>query len=426
MLSVDGIPSENGIFQEVSQEVKNLQEDIKTGKFKNAYLLFGEEAYLKIQYKEKLIHALNPDDDTMNFTKYEGKGIEVREMIDLCETMPFFADHRVVLVENSGFFKNKCDELADYMKTLPDYLRLVFVEEEVDKRSRMYKAVKNCGRIVEFAKQDEKTLMRWAAGILAREGRKITTRDMELFLTKTGTDMGNIRMELDKLPKMSTIVMEGEQIQMVGLTIPYIKESFYKEKMSAYIDDIVHRSDALGPQEEKIRFIRQQLAWKRLFSVIVTDMNAIRLTLYKRERISSQSRYLKYEEAVGSTGQSQGIYIQFLIAVIHYISAIHAGTASGERLKKVLFIDNPFGAAKDIYIWEPIFALLKTNDVQLIVPARGATPAITGKFDVNYVLGQKLMNHRQQTIVVDYHSNVTIDEMEYVKINYEQEVFDFV
>ena len=27
MLSVDGIPSENGIFQEVSQEVKNLQED---------------------------------------------------------------------------------------------------------------------------------------------------------------------------------------------------------------------------------------------------------------------------------------------------------------------------------------------------------------------------------------------------------------
>ena len=179
--------------------MKNLQEDIKTGNFKNAYLLFGEEAYLKIQYKEKLIHALNPDDDTMNFSKYEGKGIEARELIDLCETMPFFADRRVVLVENSGFFKNKCDELADYMKELPDYLRMVFVEEEVDKRNRMYKAVKSCGGIVEFAKQDEKTLMRWAAGILAKEGRRIRPGDMELFLTKTGTDMGNIRMELEKL-----------------------------------------------------------------------------------------------------------------------------------------------------------------------------------------------------------------------------------
>ena len=172
--------------------MKGLQEDIKTGNFKKAYLLYGEEAYLRQQYKEKLIKALNPDDDTMNFTRFEGKGIEVKEMIDLCETMPFFASARTILVENSGFFKNKCDELANYMKDLPDYLHLIFVEEEVDRRSRMYKAVKACGRISEFARQDEKTLMNWAAGVLAREGRKITARDMELFLTKTGTDMGNI------------------------------------------------------------------------------------------------------------------------------------------------------------------------------------------------------------------------------------------
>lgn len=179
--------------------MKSLQEDLKTGNFKKAYLLFGEESYLRQQYKEKLIKALNPQEDTMNFTRYEGKGIEVREMIDLCETMPFFAECRVILVENSGFFKNKCEELADYMKTLPDYIRMIFVEEEVDKRSRMYKAVKTQGRVTEFARQDEKSLMRWAAGILGREGRKIKTSDMELFLTKTGTDMGNIRMELEKL-----------------------------------------------------------------------------------------------------------------------------------------------------------------------------------------------------------------------------------
>ena len=63
----------------------------------------------------------------------------------------------------------------------------------------MYKAVKSCGMIEEFARQDEKTLMRWAAGILGKAGRKITQRDMELLLTKTGTDMGNLRMELEKL-----------------------------------------------------------------------------------------------------------------------------------------------------------------------------------------------------------------------------------
>lgn len=179
--------------------MKSIQEDIKTGNYKKVYLFFGEEAYLKQQYKQNLLNALNPGEDTMNFARYEGKGIEVRELIDLCETMPFFAERRVILLENTGFFKNKCDELADYMQELPDYLYLVFVETEVDKRSRMYKAVKNCGRITEFAKQDEKTLMRWAAGILGKEGKKITQRDVELLLARTGTDMGNIRMELEKL-----------------------------------------------------------------------------------------------------------------------------------------------------------------------------------------------------------------------------------
>lgn len=179
--------------------MKNIQEDIKLGNFKSAYLLCGEEAYLKVQYKNKLLKALNPDDDTMNFNHYEGRNIDVKELIDLCETMPFFADRRVVLLEDTGFFKNKCDELADYMKELPDYLCLVFVEDEVDKRSKMYKAVKSCGRIGEFARQDEKTLMQWAAGILKREGKNITQRDMELLLTMTGIDMGNLRMELEKL-----------------------------------------------------------------------------------------------------------------------------------------------------------------------------------------------------------------------------------
>ena len=179
--------------------MKNIQADIKSGNFKQAYLLYGDEAYLKQQYKHNLVKALNPDGDTMNFNHYEGKGVDVKQLIDLCETMPFFADRRVILLEDTGFFKNKSEELADYMKELPDYLCMVFVESEVDKRNRMYKAVKACGTIAEFARQDEKTLMRWAAGLLGKAGKKITQRDMELLLTKTGTDMGNLRMELEKL-----------------------------------------------------------------------------------------------------------------------------------------------------------------------------------------------------------------------------------
>lgn len=230
----------------------------------------------------------------------------------------------------------------------------------------------------------------------------------------------NIKTELDRLSRLSRITMEGESISIINLKIPYISEELFKDRMSEYIDRIAKGTDTFEKQEEKLKYIRNNLCWKKMFSVIVTDMNGIRLNLYKRERIAGQSRYLPYEEAVGSTGQSQGIYIQFLIAIINYISSINSKNADAARLRKVIFIDNPFGAAKDIYIWEPIFKLLKTNNVQLIVPARGATPAITGRFDVNYVLGQKMCDGKQQTVVVDYFSNVNHEELDYTTLSYEQ------
>ncbi len=235
----------------------------------------------------------------------------------------------------------------------------------------------------------------------------------------------NVKTELDRLSKLSDITMDKEVISIIGLNIPYIKEEYYKQKMSEYIDATILTAEGLKDTQERLKYIRSRLAWKRLFSVIVTDMNSIRVNLYKRERIKDMSRYLRYEEAVGSTGQSQGIYIQFLIAIINYISSINAVGADSKILGKTIFIDNPFGAAKDIYIWEPIFKLLKTNHVQLIVPARGATPAITGRFDVNYILGQKLVSNKQQTVVIDYYSQADNEELEYTKMNYEQTTLKF-
>lgn len=179
--------------------MKTIEEDIKTGNFKQVYLLYGEEGYLKKQYRDKLKAAMAAPDDTMNFTAYEGKDTSPRELIDLAETLPFFANRRVILVENSGFFKNACDDLAEYMEQIAPSTHFIFVEEEVDKRGRMYKNVKKAGKIVEFATQSEELITRWILGRLKREGKNITGNVMQLFLSKTGTDMGNIDRELEKL-----------------------------------------------------------------------------------------------------------------------------------------------------------------------------------------------------------------------------------
>ena len=76
--------------------MKSIDEDIKTGQFQNVYLLYGEEAYLKRQYKEKLLKAMVTQGDTMNFSAYEGKDINPKELIDLSETLPFFKEKRMI------------------------------------------------------------------------------------------------------------------------------------------------------------------------------------------------------------------------------------------------------------------------------------------------------------------------------------------
>lgn len=86
--------------------MKSINEDIKNRRFKQIYLLYGEEAYLKRMYKEKLRNALVEKEDTMNYNYYAGKGISISEVIDVSETMPFFADRRLIIIENSGFFKS--------------------------------------------------------------------------------------------------------------------------------------------------------------------------------------------------------------------------------------------------------------------------------------------------------------------------------
>lgn len=178
--------------------MQRLIQDIKTGNFNHIYLLYGEEAYLRRQYRDRLKDALIGD-DTMNYHYYEGKNISIGEVIDQAETLPFFAEKRLIMIENSGFFKSGGDALADYLKDPASASYFVFVETEMDKRSRLYKTVQSKGCAVEFAVQDEATLKRWILGMVKKENKKISGQTLDFFLDKTGTDMENIRREIEKL-----------------------------------------------------------------------------------------------------------------------------------------------------------------------------------------------------------------------------------
>lgn len=179
--------------------MQRINEDIKTGQFKQIYLLYGEEAYLRRQYKDRLKTALTGGDDSMNYSYFEGKEISVGAVIDLAETLPFFAERRVIVIENSGLFKSAGESLAEYLKELAESAYFIFAETEVDKRSKLFKTAAAEGTVVEFPLQSEATLKKWILGRIKKEDKQITESALEFFLEKTGTDMENIQKELEKL-----------------------------------------------------------------------------------------------------------------------------------------------------------------------------------------------------------------------------------
>lgn len=178
--------------------MKKLAEDIKNRQFKNAYLICGEEEYLKLNYKNQMIQAI-VGDDTMNLGIYEGKNIDINEIIDNAETFPFFAEYRLIIMDGTGLFKSGGEVLAEYMSKIPETTIFLFIEQDVDKRSKMYKAVKKNGYVCEINRQTEHDIAVWAARIFDYNGKKITKATMSYLIANVGTDMEILSREIEKL-----------------------------------------------------------------------------------------------------------------------------------------------------------------------------------------------------------------------------------
>lgn len=236
--------------------MQRINNDIKQNNFKQVYLLYGEERYLKKQYTDRLHKAMCNDGDSMNTHFHEGKDISVGEIIDLAETLPFLSERRVIFISNSNLFKSGGEKMAEYLASPNETTYFVFTESEVDKRSKLFKAVQNNGCVVEFGVQDENTLKRWVAGIVSRDNKKITERTVTLFLTKTGTDMENIQMELEKLLCycMDHDVITDEDVEAVCVNrisnhifdmVNAIASGNIKEALSLYYDLLALKEPAM-------------------------------------------------------------------------------------------------------------------------------------------------------------------------------------
>ena len=195
------MPGRQESFSE-RQELINRQ--IREGEFSPVYLVYGSQAYLRRQNVNKLTEAMlagAPAEGNMNYARFTGADVTAQSVIETAETMPFFADRRVIVLDETGFFDRaeEGDALAERLGTFPPSTCIIIAQTKPDKRRRLYKAAAEAGTVLDCDTISDQEIRAWAASLFRREGILVSGPDLAMFLDRTGPDMMNIACEAEKL-----------------------------------------------------------------------------------------------------------------------------------------------------------------------------------------------------------------------------------
>ena len=280
------------------QELKAAMEALKTGEFSPVYLLCGDQSYLRLQYRDRIRSALLGDGDEMNVTRFKGGDFDVREVIEAAETLPFFAERRIVILEDTGLFRagqgakkrgiakettgkaeedqagsssggGTSDRLAEFLGRLPSTTHLIFVEEETDARSRLYQAAAKYGRILRCDAPGKSGLESWVRAKLRRSGMVISPPVLTDFLDRTGDDMMNIDSELEKL----TAYCYGRS-EVTRQDLEAIGSSQLRDRIFELIDSII-AGNTQRAMVIYMEMLARQTAPQQILALMIRQINQL-------------------------------------------------------------------------------------------------------------------------------------------------------
>ncbi|MDJ0754696.1 MAG: DNA polymerase III subunit delta [Ardenticatenaceae bacterium] len=213
------------------------------------YIFHGDDAFSQKETLESLKKKLgDPEMLSLNTTVFESGQTRANHIIDACNAMPFLAPKRLVIVYN--FFSGKGDKderaaLLDYLPTIPDSARLVFMEKgALEDRSKAIKCARSSenGYEKRFNRPQGRVLERWILDAVDRLGGRIHPDAARRLAMNVGSDLQILENEITKLVLYKGISAEPELITIrdVEKLSPYAAE--------ANIFDLV---DALGNRNGK-------------------------------------------------------------------------------------------------------------------------------------------------------------------------------
>ena len=182
----------------------DLKKELREETLRQVYLFYGKEQYLLEYYTKKIMDAV-PDGGMPEFNRMvvEDNRTTPAELEDFIETYPLMSEKKLLVLQNTGLFKEAKAEIKEFwsekLSNLPDYIVLLVTESEVDKRSVLYKALSKVGCVLEFALLSQADVVTWIIRQALDEKKKITKENAAYLAEICDEGLSAVRNELNKL-----------------------------------------------------------------------------------------------------------------------------------------------------------------------------------------------------------------------------------
>lgn len=191
-----------------------LKAQIKSGAFTNAYLIFGQEGYLKNHYVNLLRKKIvEPAFEAFNFHSYNGKDTTMDEILKDAELLPMMSSYNFVLVCDYPFDKNESDIklVQEFLKDIPETTIFVFWYDALEfpfknkdgkvsaKSTKLENAFAKAGAVVELNSKTEAELVKMLVSGFKKRGYELLPNLAKYLISVSGTDIQTLQNETEKI-----------------------------------------------------------------------------------------------------------------------------------------------------------------------------------------------------------------------------------
>lgn len=161
---------------------------------------YGPNTYEMRQQLGQMVQAYQQKNGTaMGLDRVDGPAVSLADFMAVITAAPFLTNSRLVVVEDITKNKALATKLPECMAAIPRTSVVIFVEQEVDQRTVVFKSLRAADKVMKFDPLPVPQLLAWVKRKVASLGGTIDHAVARELVERAGTDQWRLSNEIRKL-----------------------------------------------------------------------------------------------------------------------------------------------------------------------------------------------------------------------------------